>query len=70
MSDLYYIRGEATVKPHPVACWDHTDAGHTEEDGHPYASPVVAEVIWVDLSAEDGQDQGEDGQEVDLSPKL
>lgn len=49
---------------------DHADAGHAAEDGHPDPSPVVAEVTGVDLGAEDGQDQGQHGQQVDLTPEL
>lgn len=67
---LHDVGGEPAVEPDPVAGRDHADAGHAAEDGHPYDLPVVAEVIRVDLSAEDGQDQGQDCQQVDLSPKL
>lgn len=49
---------------------DHADSSHTAEDRHPYPPPVVAEVTRVHLSTEDGQDQGQDCQQVDLSPKL
>lgn len=67
---LHDFGGEAVIEPHPVTCWDDTDARHAAEDGHPYLSPVVVEVIGVDLSAEDGQDQRQDGQQVDLTPEL
>ena len=67
---LYNISGESSIKPDPVTRGDHADAGHTAEDRHPYPFPVVAEVTRVDLSAEDRQDQGQDCQQVDLSPKL
>lgn len=68
--DLYDIRGEPSIDPDPVARRNHTDASHTAEDYHTYPSPVIAEVTRVDLSAEDGQDQGEHCQQVKLSPKL
>lgn len=67
---LHDFGGEAVVEPHPVTRWDDTDARHATEDGHPYLPPVVVEVIGVDLSAEDGQDQRQDGQQVDLTPEL
>lgn len=67
---LYNIGGEPSIEPDPVARRDHTDASHTAEDRHPYPSPVVAEVMRVDLSTEDGQDERQDCQQVDLSPKL
>lgn len=67
---LHDFGGEAVVEPHPVTRWDDTDARHAAEDGHPYPPPVVVEVIGVDLSAEDGQDQRQDGQQVDLTPEL
>lgn len=66
---LYDIRGESTSEQDPVTCRNHTYASHTAEDGHAYPSPVVTEVTRVDLSAEDGQDQGEHCQQVDLPPK-
>lgn len=69
-SDLDNIRGESSIEPDPVARRNHTDSSHTAEDRHPYPSPVVAEVTRVDLSTEDGQDQGQHCQQVDLSPKL
>lgn len=53
-----------------MAGGDHADSRHTAEEGHPNAPPVVAEVTGVDLSAEDGQDEGQDGQQVDLAPEL
>lgn len=68
--DLYNISGESSIEPHPVARRNHTDASHTAEDRHPYPAPVIAEVTRVYLSAEDGQDQGQDCQQVGLSPKL
>lgn len=68
--DLYNIGGESSIEPDPVARRNHTDAGHTAEDRHPYPSPVIAEVTRVHLSTEDGQDQGQHCQQVDLSPKL
>lgn len=67
---LHDFGGEAVVEPHPVTRWDDTDARHAAEDGHPYPPPVVVEVIGVDLSAEYGQDQRQDGQQVDLTPEL
>lgn len=68
--DLYNISGESVIEPHPVARRNHTDASHTAEDPHPYPAPVIAEITRVDLSTEDGQDQGQHCQQVDLPPKL
>ncbi len=68
--DLYNCRGESSIEPDPVTRRDHTDASHAKEDRHPYPPPVVAEVKRVDLSTEDGQDQGQDCEQVELSPKL
>lgn len=66
---LYDISGESSVKPDPVACRNHTNARHTAKDCHTYPPPVVTKVTRMDLSTEDGQDQGQDRQQVDLSPK-
>lgn len=67
---LHDVRGEAVVEPHPVARRHHADARHAAEDGDAYPPPVVVEVIGVDLGAEDGQDERQDGQQVDLAPQL
>lgn len=67
--ELNDISGEPSIEPDPVARWDHTDARHTAEDGHPQPSPVVAEVTRVDLSAEHCQDQRQHSQQVHLPPK-
>lgn len=67
---LHNIRAKAVVEPHPVARRHHADARHAAEDGDPYPPPVVVEVIGVDLGAEDGQDERQDGQQVDLAPEL
>lgn len=64
------IGDEASVEPDPVTGWDHADSRHTAEEAHPNVPPVVAEVTGVDLSAEDGQDERQDGQQVDLAPEL
>lgn len=66
---LYNISGESFIEPDPVTCRNHADAGHAAEDRRPNPPPLVAEVMRVDLSAEDGQDQGQHRQQVDLSPK-
>lgn len=49
---------------------NHADPGHAAEEAHPNAPPVVAEVTGVDLSAEHGQDEGQDRQQVHLAPGL
>lgn len=53
-----------------MAGWDHADSRHTAEEAHPNVPPVVAEVMGVDLSAEDGQDERQHRQQVDLAPEL
>lgn len=53
-----------------MAGWDHADSRHTAEEAHPDVAPVVAEVTGVDLSAEDGQDERQHRQQVDLAPEL
>lgn len=50
--------------------WDHADSRHAAEEAHPNEPPLVAEVTGVDLSAEDGQDERQDRQQVDLAPEL
>lgn len=69
-SHLYNITVESSIQPDPVAGRNHTDARHTAEDCYPYPSPVVAKVTRVDLSTEDGQDQRQHCEQVDLSPEL
>lgn len=68
--DLYNIGGETPIEPDPVAGRNRANSCHAAEDRHPYPPPVIAEVTRVDLSAEDGQDQGQHGQQVHLPPKL
>lgn len=68
--DLHNIGGETTIEPDPVAGRNRANTCHATEDWHPYPTPVIAEVTRVDLSAEDGQDQGQHCQQVDLPPKL
>lgn len=67
---LHHVGAHPAVEPHPVAGRDHADPGHAAEEAHPNAAPVVAKVTGVDLSAEHGQDEGQDGQQVDLAPGL
>lgn len=59
---LHDVRGKAVVEPHPVARRHHADACHAAEDGDSYPPPVVVEVIGVNLGAEDGQDERQDGK--------
>lgn len=66
---LHNIGGETTIEPDPVAGRNRANTCHATEDRHPYPTPVIAEVTRVDLSAEDGQDQGQHCQQVDLPPK-
>lgn len=67
--ELYNIRCEASSEPDPVTGWDHTDSSHAAEDGHSDPSPVVIEIMRMDLSTEHCQDQGQHGQQVNLTPK-
>lgn len=68
--DLHKIGGESPIQPNPVTRWDYADASHTAEDAHSQLPPVIAEVMRVDLSAEDCQDQRQNSHQVDLPPKL
>lgn len=69
-TDLHDVRGESSVEPDPVTRGNDADARHAAEDRRANPSPLVAEVMRVHLSAEDGQDERQHGQQVDLSPEL
>lgn len=49
---------------------DEAVSGHGAEDKGAQLLPLLAEVVWVDLSEEDGQDHGQDRQQVHLPPVL
>lgn len=49
---------------------DEAVSGHGAEDEGAQLLPLLAEVMWVDLSEEDGQDHGQDRQQVHLPPVL
>lgn len=49
---------------------DEAVSGHRAEDERAQLLPLLAEVMRVDLSKEDGQDHGQDRHQVHLPPVL
>lgn len=68
--DLHELRGEAPRDADPVDGGDEAVSGHRAEDERAQLLPLLAEVMWVDLSEEDGQDHGQDRHQVHLPPVL
>lgn len=66
---LHDISGESPGEADPMAGWDHTNTGHTAEDGHADLFPVVAEIMRVHLSTEHSQDQRQHSHQVHLPPE-
>lgn len=62
--------GEASCDADPVDCGDEAVSGHRAEDEWAQLFPLLAEVMRVDLSEEDGQDHGQDCHQVHLTPVL
>lgn len=69
-SHLDQLRGEAPGDEDPVGCGDQAVAHHRAEEQRAQPPPLLAEVVRVDLSGEDGQDHGQDGHQVHLPPVL
>lgn len=69
-SHLDELRGEASRDAGPVDSGDEAVPGHRAEDERAQLFPLLAEVVRVDLSEEDGQDHGQDRHQVHLPPVL
>lgn len=64
------LGGEAPGDADPVGGGDEAVSGHRAEDERAQLLPLLAEVVRVDLSEEDGQDHGQDRHQVHLPPVL
>lgn len=62
--------GEASCDADPVDCGDEAVSGHRAEGERAQPFPLLAEVMRVDLSEEEGQDHGQDRHQVHLPPIL
>lgn len=62
--------GEAAGDADPVDGGDEAVSGHRAEDERAQLLPLLAEVMRVNLSEEDGQDHGQDRHQVHLPPVL
>lgn len=70
LSHLYQLWGEAPGDEDPVGRGEQAVAHHRAEDERAQLLPLLAEVVWVDLSEEDGQDHGQNRHQVHLPPVL
>lgn len=69
-SHLDQLGGEAPGDEDPVGCGDQAVGHHRAEEQRAQPPPLLAEVVRVDLSGEDGQDHGQHGHQVHLPPVL
>lgn len=70
LSDLHELRGETPSDEDPVGRGDQAVPHHQAEDERAQLLPLLTEVVWVDLSEEDGEDHGQNSHQVHLPPVL
>lgn len=70
LSYLYELWGEAPSDEDPVGRGDQAVSHHWAEDERAQLLPLLAEVVWVYLSEEDGEDHGQNSHQVHLPPVL
>lgn len=70
LSHLYELWGEAPGDEDPVGCGDQAVSHHRAEDERAQLLPLLTEVVWVDLSEEDGENHGQNCHQVHLPPVL
>ena len=70
LSHLHKLRGEAPGDEDPVGCGKQAVSHHRAEDERAQLLPLLTQVVWVDLSEEDGENHSQDSHQVHLPPVL